>query len=535
MRIFNFTRLFKINFVISGIIILAGLISIVLHKGLELGIDFTGGVQITYLLDKAVSVNEIAIIRNELLKKNISGDIQTSRDNKELFIKIKGLSYIDDAIEEIGDLREEGRIISEQDVKDIFKKVPQDVVFEFSKRYSYLPNQILPDINKTPLVQLEETAKSIYTNMLSHLLFNIMHTIFAKDIPLDKFDINYINSSDEINEIISSLQARRLIDNLQNIITNQKRIEKLDELLGFEELKGVSIDRLQLRFTTKKVFQTEELKLNINEALEDRMTLDEYLKYTEADRIYKEFYDILKDLNLQTARKLIIHKTNIGGLYSGMQEIEELEDVRPICIKDIKDNFVFGNFVLGSNETVGPSIGATLKKQALAIILLSFLVMGVYIVVRFDLSFALGAILSLIHDITLTAGLVSILEKEFDIPLIASIMALIGYSLNDTIVVYDRIRENLGLRKRAPMDEIINLSISQTLSRTLITSLTTLFAAVALYFFGPITTKNFALVFIIGIITGTYSSIFIAAPVVLFMDRRKLIKQQPAVTPTISS
>lgn len=168
-------------------------------------------------------------------------------------------------------------------------------------------------------------------------------------------------------------------------------------------------------------------------------------------------------------------------------------------------------------ESVGPKIGQELRSAAIWAIIVSLGLLLVYISFRFEFVFAVGAIVALIHDVTITLGFFSLLNLEVSLAVIAAFLTLVGYSLNDTIVVYDRIRENMKLHRREakPLEEIINFSINQTLSRTILTSLTTFLAVAALYLLGGEVLHTFAFCMLVGIIVGTYSSIFIAAPIVV--------------------
>ena len=142
----------------------------------------------------------------------------------------------------------------------------------------------------------------------------------------------------------------------------------------------------------------------------------------------------------------------------------------------------------------------------------------IYISWRFEFRFAMGAILALMHDAMITIGVFSLLNKEIDLPIVAAILTIIGYSINDTIVVFDRIRENMRRIRRQSLDRVINDSINETLSRTLLTSLTTLVVVMALFLVGGPVIHNFAFALIVGIVVGTYSSIYIASPVVVFWE-----------------
>lgn len=181
-------------------------------------------------------------------------------------------------------------------------------------------------------------------------------------------------------------------------------------------------------------------------------------------------------------------------------------------------------------EMVGPQVAKDLQVKALKAILYSMVGILLYVAWRFQLRFALGAILALAHDPLIIIGIFSIFNLEFTLPVVAAILTMIGYSINDTIVVFDRIRDNLKTKRRETLDHIINTSINETLSRTIITALTLLFVSIAFFFFGGEVIHDFSLVFVLGIIIGTYSSIFIASPVIIWWpEKRFTLKAAPAL------
>jgi preprotein translocase subunit SecF len=172
-------------------------------------------------------------------------------------------------------------------------------------------------------------------------------------------------------------------------------------------------------------------------------------------------------------------------------------------------------------DYVGPQIGSELIKDAIMALLLSFVFIMIYIWFRFDWQFGVGAIFSLIHDAFLTLGFFSITQLEFNLTSIAAILTIIGYSVNDSVVIYDRIRENLNKLKTSDLNKIINLSINSTLSRTILTASTTLTSLLALILFGGEVLKSFSIATFFGIILGTYSSIYISAPILIYFDPRR--------------
>ena len=184
------------------------------------------------------------------------------------------------------------------------------------------------------------------------------------------------------------------------------------------------------------------------------------------------------------------------------------------------------HFEVMRTESVGPKIGGELKEKALSAILLSMLGLVIYISRRYEFKFGIAAIVALIHDVLITLGVFSLTDREISLPVVAAFLTIVGYSLNDTIVVFDRIREDLQIRRKVSYHEVINMSINETLSRTIITSLSTLVVVLSLYLFGGEVIKDFAFALILGVIIGTYSSIYIASPVVI--EWNKLFQKKEA-------
>jgi preprotein translocase subunit SecF len=200
--------------------------------------------------------------------------------------------------------------------------------------------------------------------------------------------------------------------------------------------------------------------------------------------------------------------------------VEELSTTMEALIAQALPN---NAFVVQRVEKVGPKIGQELIWNALAAIFWAMVLILLYIMWRFEFKFSVGAILALLHDVIITLGVFSVFDIEISAPIIAAVLTIVGYSLNDTIVVYDRIRENLKSAKKGLSDisELVNTSVNGTLSRTVVTSSTTLIVVVVLYFFGGEVLRTFALALIIGVLIGTYSSIFVASPVVVDWKSKK--------------
>ena len=178
------------------------------------------------------------------------------------------------------------------------------------------------------------------------------------------------------------------------------------------------------------------------------------------------------------------------------------------------------NYQIVQVESIGPKLGDELKVNARNAILASLLLIGLYITIRFDRFYALGSLAALLHDVLIILSIFSIFNLEVSVAIIAAFLTIVGYSLNDTIVIYDRIRENMFKFSERKKDAVINLSLNETLSRTIITSVTTLLVVVSLYLFGGEILQPFALALIIGVIIGSYSSIFIASPIMFIFEEK---------------
>jgi len=189
-------------------------------------------------------------------------------------------------------------------------------------------------------------------------------------------------------------------------------------------------------------------------------------------------------------------------------------------LKETFKGLLLGGPQAGRTEMVGPTVGKELRRKAILALTLTFVFVVIYIAWRFEFKFGIAAIIALLHDVLITAGIFALTGREFSLPIIAALLTIIGYSLNDTIVIFDRIRENLKLMRREKYETIIDVSLNQTLSRTLLTSGTTILVVLSLYFLGGEIIRDFAFTLLIGIIVGTYSSIFVASPILVEWKNR---------------
>ena len=251
-----------------------------------------------------------------------------------------------------------------------------------------------------------------------------------------------------------------------------------------------------------------------------------------------EIRSLDKTLNISDLRKSF-NKLNLGDVtvkkfgndndyvvkFEKKQSGEEnfIENIKIELKKDVGNIFEFRR-----TESVGPKVSAELLKSGVIAIALSLGAMLIYIWIRFEWQFSLGAIIALFHDIIITLGFFSLLNLEINLSIVAAALTIVGYSMNDTVVIFDRVRENLRKFSSIKIYEITNISINETLSRTIITSITTLLALVSIFVFGGAILKGFSFAMILGVIIGTYSSIYIANPILvrLNVSQKTIVKEE---------
>jgi preprotein translocase subunit SecF len=221
-----------------------------------------------------------------------------------------------------------------------------------------------------------------------------------------------------------------------------------------------------------------------------------------------------------------------SGLIGDFNALRNVAGVTPAVIQALEKDFYLSRFGIRNTVIVGPKVGSDLRRQAVYVTLAGLLAMLVYIWFRFELIYGVSAVIAVFHDTLITIGFFSLLHKEITLSVIAALLTLVGYSMNDTIVTFDRVRENVRLNRRDNFTDLVNRSINQTLSRTILTSGLTFLAVLALYLFGGEVIHGFALALVIGVIIGTYSSFAIASPILVYWQNRAGrggVKEKPRV------
>jgi len=228
--------------------------------------------------------------------------------------------------------------------------------------------------------------------------------------------------------------------------------------------------------------------------------------------------DVLKSIDMKNVVVQSFGDDAGEFLIRAPETSSKLEGLSKKVLTALETRFGKGKVDLRRTEMVGPQVGKELRQKGLMAIIYAMVGILIYVTWRFEFRYAVGAIAALIHDVVITLGIFSLVGKEIDLPIVAAFLAIVGYSLNDTIIVYDRIRENLGRYGRKGLMTVINRSINETLSRTIMTSGTTLLVVLALFVLGGGVIHNFAFAMIIGILIGTYSSIFVASALLLYWN-----------------
>jgi preprotein translocase subunit SecF len=329
------------------------------------------------------------------------------------------------------------------------------------------------------------------------------------------------NTEPPVERIRQALSAK-----IQGEISVQQITNKPEVMVGTEikDEKELNANRQVIEDTLRSTFGAGDGKLDVNNSsvaqLADR--LRDPLLQANVPLAEQQLQDMVKAIEDYRASK--------GGILGSFDELSGIKDVSPAVINVLKSQCGLGPFTILSAEVVGPKIGKDLQKQAVLATLYALGGMLIYVAFRFEWIYGVAAVVAVFHDTLITLGLFSLFNKDISLTVVAALLTLVGYSMNDTIVVFDRIRENLKISRRESLSTIINQSINQTLSRTILTSGLTFLTAISLFLFGGQVLSGFSFALVVGIIVGTYSSIFIASPILIFWQDFINSKKSPAAS-----
>lgn len=326
------------------------------------------------------------------------------------------------------------------------------------------------------------------------------------------------------------------MDKIRKALDEKVPGSSLQQLTGAQEIevvtpikdeKELNANRQQIEDTLKGLFADSSGKLDVNNSSKESLAAAMRPALLDAGVALSEQQVEEVASNIEDYR----NSSEVGGLLKSFDQLSGVKGVTPQIIDALKKECVLGPFTILSADVVGPKVGADLRRQAIEATLYALAGMLVYIWFRFEWIYGLAAVVAVFHDTLITIGLFSLTNKEISLSVVAALLTLVGYSMNDTIVTFDRIRENLKILRRENLEHLINISVNQTLSRTVLTSGLTLLTALSLLIFGGEVLNGFSFALVWGIIFGTYSSVFIASPILLLAqnvaERRK--GQQPVV------
>jgi len=290
-------------------------------------------------------------------------------------------------------------------------------------------------------------------------------------------------------------------------VTGRQEVEVGTEIANEKELNA---NRNIIEDTLRSTFGGAQGKLDVNNASSEQVAnrLRDPLLQAGVALSEQDLQDVVKSIEDFRAAN--------GGLLRSFDQLSSVKGVTPAIIQALQKECTLGPFTILSAEVVGPKVGAQLRRQAVLATLYALGGMLVYIAFRFEWIYGVAAVVAVFHDTIITLGLFSLTNEEVSLTVVAALLTLVGYSMNDTIVVFDRIRENLKSMRRESLQNLINISVNQTLSRTVLTSGLTLLTALSLFLFGGQVLHGFSFALVAGIVVGTYSSVFVASPILIF-------------------
>src|SRR5579862_7956207 len=332
------------------------------------------------------------------------------------------------------------------------------------------------------------------------------------------------NQEPPVQKIRTALESKVRGEISVQQITGQPEVLVGTEISNEKELNA---NRQIIEDVLRTTFGAQDGKLDLNNSAAGELAdkLREPLLQANVALSEEELQEVVKNVEAFRASK--------GGLLNSFDQLNGVTGVTPQILQAIKQQCALGPFTILSADVVGPKIGKDLQRQAILATLYALGGMLVYIAFRFEWIYGVAAVIAVFHDTIITIGLFSLFNKQISLTVVAALLTLVGYSMNDTIVVFDRIRENLKILRREKLENLINISVNQTLSRTVLTSGLTLLTALSLWIFGGEVLNGFSFALVWGIVFGTYSSVFIASPILIFWQN--LIESKKKGAPQVAA
>ncbi len=519
-RIFPFIEWRYRAYIFTAVLVVLFAAGTAFHGGINYGIDFVGGTSVIVKLDKPVDGASLAQLRTILEPLGLSQNIRTiggvaasKSEAREISIDVRGSDWVDRMVERF-DAERKSRELKPDDLDAVFGAALEPRVMAEMKAY-FLPPA--GDTTAPPMYaiatattsDLNEIFQSIFNENISLSVQRALSDALVPEGGLRTFDINNVGGAGNLAATLAELKRAQVEKQIAARIGDTGAARPWKTVEEFLKVTGLEIfDRPELR----RVLTAETAPVSPNAVS---------VATAGPEALSRAFLGALSERFLRNAEIVVAHRDgDIGGLFASARQAADLVPVDDVEMRSlIVEHAHAGRFIIASSETVGAAVGSDLKVAALYAIFFSLLGLLGYIWFRFELRYAVGGVIATVHDTLLTLGLIGFMGIEFNIPIVAAVLTVMGYSINDTVVVYDRIREKLGKLKSAPDPAIIDLAITETLSRTMLTGGSTILSILAFMVLGPAVTFDLCFALGFGIIIGTFSSIFVAAPVLVEWER----------------
>jgi len=492
----NLLKYKKQALIFSALVIFIALFGFVYRGGFLYGIEFTGGFQVMLEYTRPLDTEHVGEIREHFGIMGTEVQVNTFEiggQSRGLMLTARGQQVVNNLTERLYSAGRAGN-------QDIFKElgeeedeyiVPEQVLKD---NFSFSPEQEQIDIASDDQATIRNRVENLVNEYVLQGITGQLGGLYEdKNI----IDLNKAGFS-QIQQWLVEIQTAGFVRQFEALLEEEKLKEP-------EDIKPLleKFDIPEERFW--QIFSMDAADARLD--LTTEVTVQDF-----ENIVYEEFFGG----RYETTAERIIQRRDSMGLFRSSSHVLRLSVIEQLPRPIREDSFYLSPFVVMSSEMISPAIGADLIGQAVMAIFVSLFGILAYLYIRFELTYSLGAIAAILHDLILTAGLITLFGVQFDVPVVAAILTVIGYSLNDTIVNFDRVRENKTLMGyKANWYEVINRSVYEVLNRTIVTSLTTFIAVLFLYLYGGVALNNFAFTLLIGVIAGTYSSIFISNVVLL--------------------
>jgi preprotein translocase SecF subunit len=494
--------------------------------GINWGIDFVGGTSVIVKLDQPVTTARLGELRATLEPLGLSSNIRTiggtaggsAEEAREISIDVRGSDWVDEMTKRFLDARAQGPVTFEK-LGALYGTALQPEAMT-ALRANFLPPAgdttapPLYDFASITSIDLAEIFQSLFNENISLSIKKALSTTLVPEGGVKDFDINNVGNAENLAEALAEIkrkQAESAIAEALGETSAARPWNSVEEFLAITKLEAFDAPALRRTLTADSLPAPRNISI---------------LTATP-EELSHAFVPVFAERFLRNATIVVTHRDrDHGGVFASAQQAADYvpeEDVEMRRL--IASQSHAGRFIIASSETVGAAVGDDLQWAALYAIAVSILGLLIYVWFRFELRYAVGSIIATLHDTMLTVGLIAATGIEFNIPIVAAVLTVMGYSINDTIVVYDRIREKLGKLKGTPDPHIIDLAITETLSRTMLTGTSTIASILLFLVLGPAVTRGLSFALTFGIIIGTFSSIFVAAPVLVEWDRFRAKKK----------